>query len=110
MKTIQQIFDAVIDAGHYPCNGETFPSSNFMCNALDFAHGLDVITAYEQHKASVAINTYMDKLKESAVLNPALYNVVTLRGALNEAHVKTRKSNLAIYKDWKNRPHVRKVK
>lgn len=110
MRTIQQIFDAVIEAGHYPSNRETYPSSNYMCNALDTAKGRDVITGSEYSKARMAIDTYMDKLKKDAEVGLFLHEHISLTGTLEGACVKTHKSNLAIYKDWKNRPHVRKVK
>lgn len=109
MRTLQQIFDAVIDAGYYP--GIT----QFMCNALERAHHYGVITQEERVQAKVAINDYLatspcvreasaiDWVLDSAII--AAYDVPPKKDVpvVGKTHWY---AYTAIYRDWANRPKL----
>lgn len=103
-RTVQQLFDAVIDGGFYSATwerwDEPFPPSEWMCCAVTSANRAKCITDAEDEKLRRAIERYMCSLclgagtlstALRAVGKPALFS-----------------DRLAIYRDWKNRP--RKVK
>lgn len=89
MKTIQKIFDTVIDRGFYASK-----ATIFMCWALDEALYRDVITKVEHH---IAINEIQNYLNGWATLQSALQ-----RHDLPHSFP----DRLAIYKNWANRPQL----
>lgn len=107
-RTLQEIFDAVIDAEHYPYKEQNYHSSSFMCSALNYAKLMDTITEKEMQRALESIKDYMKKLSpEVAKHDPALYEVwqhvgiIDNNTPLREAQVKL----LTCYKYWTNRPY-----
>lgn len=89
MKTIQGIFDAVIDRGFYDSKATTF-----MCWALDDALNLNVITKVEHHIATNEIQNYLN-------------GWVTLQSALQRYDLPhSFPDRLAIYRNWANRPQL----
>lgn len=113
-RTIQEIFDAVIDAKHYPYKRGYYYSSNFMCDALKYAKLEDTITEEEMQRALKSIKSYINELfPELAPHNPALRSVWKCAGIMSwelgfdREQIKL----LACYKDWTNRPYLhRKLK
>lgn len=103
-RTVQQLFNAVIDGGFYSDAlnryDEPFPPSEWMCCAVTSANRAKCITDAEAEKLRRAIERYMISLCLGAgTLSTAL------RAVNKPASFSAR---LAIYRDWKNRP--RKVK
>ena len=93
MRTIQQIFNTVIDQGFYS-------STSFMCTALFEARSLYAITASELQKANRAIHNYMRKMNKDIDCNH-----VSLKYVLSQRGLPcSDKDRLEIYRDWKNRP------
>ena len=100
MRTLQNIFDTVIAHKLY-CS----PLEIHMCNSLESAKKKHLISEeeYEYAKKSICIYlSYLFKRKVSEELK-------TLTEAKWYSGIKTKKSNLDIYKDWKNRPRYKKV-
>lgn len=102
LRTVQQLFNVVIDSGHYsntnPYTAEK--GSAWMCCAVGDAYEEHLITYDEREKVLRAINGYLHSMYGGQGL---------LRTALNENGLPCEfNDRLAIYRDWKNRP--RKVK
>lgn len=95
-RTLQEIFNVVIDKGYYKEFGVR--GSSFMCNALFGAYCADVITRKEHDKALDAIGNYIDKYTSDITLKSALIN-------LNRPY--NFSDRLAIYRNWKNRPRTK---
>lgn len=95
-RTLQQIFDAVIDAGYYRESG----CNDYMCNSLSTACEANIITQGEYNKALKAVNQY------SKPTNQAIY---TLRNVLYKNGLPYVYSDrLAIYRNWARRPKINK--
>ena len=93
MKTVQQIFNTIIDHGFYS-------STSFMCTALFVAKRQSVITESEFQKADRAIYNYMKKLNKDVE-----YNLTGLEYVLRQKGLPcSDEDRLMIYRDWKNRP------
>lgn len=91
MKTIQQIFDTVIDNGLY---------EDSMCPSLGKAKNRLLITEEEYQKADKAIYNYMKKLNKYVD-----YRFTPLRDVLWQKGLPfSYEDRLKIYRDWKNRP------
>lgn len=88
MRTIQEIFNAVIDNGYY----EDSEVKQFMCISLNAACKAGVITYEECYEATDLINDYIG---EWFFLEFALFN----NGLPYDFE-----SRLAIYRDWASRP------
>lgn len=119
-RTIQEIFDAVIDAKHYPYKEQRGSSSNFMCEALAKATNHGIITEEERVRAQESIRKYINKLlpefdkqylpkEELPPLNKTwVYAGLVSRDMPFDEIIK---KLLACYKDWTNRPYLhRKLK
>lgn len=96
MSTIQETFDAVIDAGIY---GRSF---QFMCNALDVAVNTDVILPEEAASALSAIQGYLDALGYSK--HGSLAGALKHAGIIPPCYSHAAYVCLPIYRDWDNRP------
>ena len=59
MKSVQEIFDIVINHGHFSPRVEISRTSPYMCRALDVAALNGAITRSEEHKAALAIHEYL---------------------------------------------------
>lgn len=91
MRTVQETFNAVIDAGLY---GDGNP---WMCHALDDALAAKIISEDDWREALAEIKSYLEPSR-SLSLNGHL--------ALMHRSVYYAKehTNLNIYRDWANRP------
>lgn len=103
-RTVQQLFDAVIDGGFYSEDysryDEPCPPSAWMCCAVISANKAKCITSAEAEKMRRAIHRYMGSL---------FIGAGTLSTALRNAHQPAGfNDRLAIYRDWKNRPRKAK--
>jgi len=87
--SVQEIFDAVIDAGFYT------ERLDWMCHSLDGAYFNGVISVKEKEIARRAIKAY---LGDYIFLETKLYHF----GLPHEFP-----DRLAIYRDWKNRPSLK---
>jgi len=93
MKTIQETFDAVIEAGlYYESVGQWPDLSPYMCSSLRVAAERWVITLQEARVARESIEAYLGD-------SPYLYSFLASKGLPNSP-----KDCLAVYKDWENRP------
>lgn len=63
MRTVQEIFDAVIDAGLY--NGRHTDSERYMCYALRAAYTANVITMEDICAAEAALREYLSSPGEA---------------------------------------------
>lgn len=98
MRTVQQIFDAVIAAGHYTETYVPSVSSEFMCLAINNAEYSGTITEAEERKALRSIEQYV-----YVVLGAGRGS--TLLGALlNNGELTEFKDRVAIYQNWAKRP------
>lgn len=88
-RTVQEIFNAVIDSG---CYSET---RRFMCPALCAARASGVITPKEHKLASEEIKTYLGDI-------PCL--ILVLGGYLTPVNFSATK---AVYQNWDNKPVIR---
>ena len=100
MRTIQQLFNAVIDGGFYSEDynryEEQFPPSEWMCCAVSSANKARCITDAEAEKMRRAITRYMSSL---------CFNAGTLSTALRAIDKPAWfNDRLAIYKNWAKRP------
>ena len=123
-RKLQEIFNAVIEAEHYP-NKEYItmenwkPTSNFMCESLIYALDKGAITKEECDKAKRAIRGYINTLatggnyyhadKELPSLWSALFyaKIVEFRQYSSEI---SQPILLNIYKNWAKRPFPKKKK
>lgn len=123
-RTIQEIFDAVIDAKYYPYNSVTIEegiiSTNFMCEALTRVTYHNIITEEERNRAQESIRKYINKLlpefdkqylpkEELPPLGRTWRNAGLVPWEMPPIEIQ--KKLLACYKDWTNRPYLhRKLK
>ena len=98
MRTIQEIFDAVIDGGYYANEFTPEEVSGHMCVALTYANAADRITEAERHLALDEIQEYL----QGAIF---LSTVLSIRDLPYE-----HEDRLAIYRDWVNRPQLKGLK
>ena len=103
-RTVQQLFNAVIDGGFYSADYSRFeepcPPSEWMCCAVSSAVKAKCITKVEADKLYRAINQYLYSMYIAAG---------TLATALRRNDLPADfNARLTIYRDWQNRP--RKVK
>jgi len=98
MRTLQEIFDVVIEGGYYGSRKTGVVCDAYMCFALSNASG-ELITQEEAAFANSHIQKYLDSLSYG--------NVLTLKGALRGNNFpRSSKDLLAIYKDWETRPRL----
>lgn len=94
MRTIQEIFDTVIDHGHYHSR---------MCIALIRAKLEGTITQEEKRVCDVAINGYLAELCQTCAASP--YVEAFLKDALKLAGLPSSEEyRLKIYRNWAARP------
>lgn len=86
MRTLQEIFNAVLDYDNY------YSRRKLMCWALEHAEGLEVITEEESRFAAEQIKGY-------------LRDWVLLSHALDCSQ--TEITPLGVYRDWANRPTLK---
>lgn len=112
MRTIQEIFDIVINAGYYRKykdveNGDRYDTilseeklsgiSYFMCDCLYYAYDDEVITEVERDYAISEIECYMS----------TGITQYCLRRCLDHAGLPFKFSDrVALYSDWENRPDL----
>lgn len=100
MRTLQNIFDTVIAHKLY------YDSLGiYMCSSLESAKKKHLISEEEYKYARKSIRIYLSYLFKRKVSEGSN----TLAEAKWYSGIKTKKSNLDIYKDWKNRPRYKKV-
>lgn len=97
MRSIQEIFNVVIDAGHYDQHGR-------MCPGLGEAHEYEIITKEEYHLATTTIRQYLcDLAEEEDYFSVRVH--ANLVDALRSAGFAFRfEDRLAIYQKWADRP------
>ena len=94
MRTVQEIFDTVIETGHYGKRRQGVICETYMCFALSNACRRNVITSEESDFAHDLIRGY-------------LTDSVTLKGALSYSSLPSSKDDrLAVYQNWENRPKL----
>lgn len=102
MRTVQEIFDAVIDAGLY--HGLHAYSNTYMCYALRAAYSVDVITTEDLCAAEAALREYLSFPGEAL----EGYLAHTLGLCLEDyGHLPWRSARwdfTKLYRDWANRP------
>lgn len=101
MRTVQEIFDAVIDAGLY--HGRHADSKKYMCYALRAAYHVDVITTEDLCAAEAALREYLSFPDE------ALEGYLLWRGLSLEEYGQCPAGSIfwnftKLYRDWANRP------
>lgn len=117
MRTLQEVFDAVIDTGVYSGDVgdvlvghlETY-KCEFMCSCLNRALIGDVITEAEYKRNMASIEAYIIKL--GGVGNGCVLHTVLLKAELvpNQSHDESFSTMLGIYTNWAKRPQPKKVK
>ena len=102
-RTIQESFNAVMGARLYwPVNPRLARYGRGMCHALHVAAERGVISANEQRAARIAVRLYLRTLGAGRTEDAeSMYLVEILKGARLDA---SPSAQLAIYKDWANRP------
>ena len=118
-RKLQEIFNAVIEAGHYPRKEYTTmedwkPTSNFMCEAIPYAFNSGIITKEESLKAKHAIRIYINNLikirdyysegMQLPSLWSALYCARLVKNQPYYADI-SQPILLNIYKNWAKRPY-----
>lgn len=104
-RTLQEIFDAVIDAELYPANSNP-DSSYFMCRSIVSARRLGIINKEEADRVTKSIDTYLNKLGPGVgTLVGAWINV----GITKEEFGACKPKLLACYRDWTNRPYAHRA-
>lgn len=94
MRTLQEIFNAVIDSGH-------FREDSYMCNSLWEAYYINIICSDEKELVNEAISDYLDELNSCHTYED--YN--TLKGVLRNIGIDNSfKERLWIYRNWEHRP------
>lgn len=113
VRTTQQIFDVVINAGIYnpylrtnyfkqlvPVSSEGYKRDYYMCHALTRAFCAGIITAEEKDKAYKEIANYLWQVREIAGYAPA-----TMYAAMTICNLDCEPIDLLrLYRDWANRP------
>lgn len=111
MRTLQQIFDVVIDAGLYW--GTTPERSRYMCHALQAAQVLGCISWGEYYSAATAVGEYLGNGDAERGQGEALEGALNRWGfALHDwgtpqaAHFTSTQfwDFTKLYRDWANRP------
>lgn len=111
MKTLQQIFDLMIqheryvaeDHSEYNCSIQ----SMFMCNALK-NHSDDLITLPEADKALASIKKY---IRRDPLPDGTGYYYGTLRNAIELSGFKfNTNTGLKVYGNWKGRPSIKRTR
>lgn len=101
-RSVQDTFKAVIEAGIYPTE------DYFMCNALDTAHVLGIITEEESYLAAEAIDAYITPAGTVTMVNAVTQ--YTAPGAVPMwAEKWAVKHGVEFYADWDNRPAIANV-
>lgn len=95
MRTVQEVFNDVIDEGFYFDESTYGKSARHMCGALYYAWYNGHITEAEYQRADAEIREY---LQDHAFLRYAL----EVTGLPHEYE-----DRLAIYRNWANRPKLR---
>lgn len=101
MRTVQEIFDAVIDAGLY--HGRHAYSKRYMCYALGAAYRANVITMDDVIAAEAALLEYLGFPGE------ALEGYLDKHGLSLEDYGQCPEGSIfwdftKLYRDWANRP------
>lgn len=95
-RSVQQIFNVVIDEGFYTNYYESEMCSNLMCVALSCAYHKKLITRAECLKAKAAIREYLGD------------DYMFLQQFLQDnGYYFSFAARVTIYKDWENRPRFR---
>lgn len=119
MRTMQQILNAVMEAGHYtPARTEDSPDvrhSCFMCHALNYAASAGTIEYHEADKAAVRIHKYMDtsptyrsalvSLLAKLPCNAAWLGVI----GTDQMDERDKALCLPVYKNWAKRPSLKTI-
>lgn len=101
MRTVQEIFDAVIDAGLY--HGRHTYSQRYMCYALRAAYRVDVITTEDLCAAEAALREYLSFPGEA--LEGYLGKLGLYLEDYGQCPPGSIRWNFAkLYRDWANRP------
>lgn len=98
MRTIQEIFNVVIEAGLYG-------KGTFMCFSLGRAEDAGLITSLESSTAIQVISDYLN----TGVGSNTLISSLASSGNLNKEEIGkgyTKVDLTRIYKDWANRPSL----
>lgn len=107
MRTLQKIFDAVIDAGWYTEDGARVGydmySTEFMCNSLNTAERAGVVTEAEVQKAHLSIANYMASVTGRPAVEFTMGTCIAWLKNNTEDNAPF-SERLAIYRDWANRP------
>lgn len=103
VRTLQQIFDAVIDSGLYSEEGQSF-----MCLSLDDAYDRGVISEKEYNKGIKSIKVFIRRLPHYSAMHstpPLACYLNALKGDFVE--VAPFSECLAVYQNWAKRPRIR---
>ena len=94
MKPVQEIFNIVINHGHFKSHFEIARTSPYMCISLDIAALHGVITKPEAHMATSAINEYLE---------PTGWG--SLEATLQQSDLPNNfERRLRLYRNWADRP------
>lgn len=102
MRTVQQIFDAVIDAGLY--HGRHADSKQYMCHALRAAYHANVIPIGDVIAAEAALLEYLDFPGEALEGYLGYTLGLCLEDYGQRPPESTRWNFTKLYRDWANRP------
>lgn len=93
-RTIQEIFNAVIDEGFYSNEFIESKSSRWMCEAIHYAYVAELLTMEERRLALEEIKEYIQ-------------GYTFLGSALSISNLPYKyEDRLAIYRNWANRPQL----
>lgn len=102
MRTVQQIFNLVIENGFY-----TSLDNPFMCISIRSAYLASLITKEEKNKAEQAIAQYMDFLRKKnnsiSFSNMLYFNLFLIAKIIDRSSVGFRTTKW-IYSNWSSRP------
>ena len=111
MKTLQQIFDLMIQHKRYVAEDHMGYNpgiqSTFMCCALNY-HSNDLITRPEAHKALASIEEYIRRDPKPDGTDDSystLLNAMLTSGLKFEAD-----TGLKVYGNWKGRPSIKRTR
>ena len=103
MRTLQQIFDLMIETGCYNRyrDLQNNDQSSFMCLAIKL-HGSNMLTDAEIKKALDAIDNYIYTALERDSVQCTLYSALQIRGYKCDDD-----ALMAVYQNWAKRPNLR---
>lgn len=108
MRTLQEIFDVVIDNGYYCYSNEIGSKfgSNYMCESLEKAYEFGVIDTLEKETALYSIRHFLRISGDCVYLISAVLDSLNLDYTCDKNWLFAGNKCLEIYRNWDNRHKI----